>query len=207
MLNDTTNSEFQFDARLNNSKISLLEVAEILPVLRGMNQTFELSGRIYGNLDDLKGKNLQLSVGKNTSALFDFYLNDIANVKNMYLFIDMKRAETNFSDVTNFKLPNLSKIELIKFPEAFYDAGQLVYKGNFSGFLSDFVAFGTFTSQMGTLTTDLSVVPEKEGITKYQGKIATTNFKLNRLIQNNRVGILTFNGKFDGTNKKKKKKI
>jgi hypothetical protein len=58
------------------------------------------------------------------------------------------------------------------------NAGLVTYRGNFTGFLTDFVAYGTLTSKMGRITTDLSVVPDERRSVTYRGKVATQDFKL-----------------------------
>lgn len=189
-----------FDIRLNigESSLSFRELGELVPALKGMNQKVEMSGLIYGNLSDLKGKNLVLKTGTNTNAILDFYINDVTSHENMYLFLDLKQSESSFDDISNFRFPNKSKYKYIEFPENFYEAGLLKFHGNFSGFLTDFVTFGTLESEMGTLTTDILVMPEKEGEIYYRGNISTNDFKLGELFNNTSIGEVTFSGSADG---------
>lgn len=188
----------KIDFTLTKSKLSFLELAELIPTLRGMNQNINLSGRIYGDFDDLKGKNLIIKTGKSTEAVLDFYINGISNPETMYLFFDLKESKTTFSDISNIRLPRKSNLTRIEFPESFYKAGLLSFSGNFSGFISDFVTFGTLESQMGILKTDISVVPKEKGTINYRGRISTTDFKLGDLLKNNTYGNITFNGEVDG---------
>ncbi len=195
---DSTNTPFNIQLRIGESQISFKEIGELVPSLKGMTQNVELSGLIYGNADDLKGKNVVLKTGENTEANLDFYINDATNPENMYLFLDVKQSKTSFNDVSNFRLPNISEWQYLNFPDNFYEAGPIKFKGNFSGFLSDFVTFGTFESEMGILTTDILVTPEKEGVLYYSGNIATSNYNLGKLLQSDKLGKLTFNGSADG---------
>ena len=188
----------EMDIHFSDSKISFYEVAELIPALKGMNQVVNFSGQIYGNINDLKGKNLVLKTGENTSAFFDFYANGLTDIESMYLFIDLKQSNTNFFDLSQIRLPLNSPIRYLNFPKSFYDSGILKYRGNFSGFLSDFVTFGTFSSEMGILTTDVSVIPDESGTILYSGKVTTTDFQLGELFQNNNFGRLTFDGIVDG---------
>ncbi|MBT3384041.1 MAG: hypothetical protein HN778_09695 [Prolixibacteraceae bacterium] len=188
----------EIDIRFSDSKVSFYELAELIPSLKGMDQVVNCSGQVSGNLNDLKGKNLLLKTGKNTSAFFDFYANGIQNIESMYLFIDLKQSNTNFTDLAQIKLPANSRVRYLNFPKSFYKAGLLNYKGNFSGFLSDFVAFGTFSSEMGILTTDVSLIPDREGSILYRGKVTTSDFQLGELFQNENFGTLTFDGSVDG---------
>uniref|UniRef100_UPI0032178C8B translocation/assembly module TamB domain-containing protein n=1 Tax=uncultured Draconibacterium sp. TaxID=1573823 RepID=UPI0032178C8B len=204
---DSMKTPFDINMRIGKSTISLREIGELVPALKGMDQEIDLSGLIYGNQNDLKGKNLYLNTGMETQAILDFYINDIVNPDNMYLFLDLKSSETSFSDLSNIHFPNNSRFKYLQFPESFYTAGLLKFRGNFSGFLSDFVTFGTLESHMGSLTTDIMVMPEKEGTVYYRGNISTTDFKLGQLFQNQDLGNLTFSGSTDGKYNKKTEAI
>jgi len=204
---DSVQTPFEMNIRIGKSKISFRELGELIPSLRGMNQEIELSGLIYGTLNDLKGKNLYLNTGTETSAIFDFYVNDLSNAENMYLFLDLKQSETSFNDLSNIRFPNKSKRKYLEFPESLYNAGLLKFRGNFSGFLSDFVTFGTLESEMGSLTTDIMVAPDKGGTIYYRGNVATTNFQLGQLFRQDYLGKLTFSGSTDGKFNKDTKAI
>ena len=198
---DTTNNssdELQINFDFTHSVINLRDIAEFIPKLEGMEQVIDLSGNIYGTINDLKGRNLILRTGQNTLAQFDLYANEITDPESMYLFLDLINAKTTFNDISNIKLPNSAKSDYLGFPDSFYEAGTLNYKGNFAGFLTDFVAYGTLTSEMGILTTDASFVPEADGGIQYNGKISTQNFKLGELFKTETFGELTFDGSVDG---------
>ncbi len=100
-----TSENMNFDFQLSNSTISFTEVAELFPKLRGMNENVECSGHIYGNIADLKGKDLTIKTGRKTNAVLDFYINDIEDPETMYLFLDLKKLQTTFSDIENFHFP------------------------------------------------------------------------------------------------------
>ncbi|WP_340113280.1 translocation/assembly module TamB domain-containing protein [Maribellus mangrovi] len=196
--NDSVKTPLNIDFTLDKSKVSFRELGILLPGFKGMDQLVEFSGRVYGNINDLKGKNILLNTGQETSAIIDFYINEPRDPENMYLFIDLKESQTSFSDLANIRLPNTFKYDYLSFPEGFYEAGLLNFNGNFSGFLSDFVTFGTLRSQMGTLKTDILVTPEKSGNIYYRGNLSTQKFRLDELFNKNYLGELTFSGSVDG---------
>lgn len=191
-------AELQVDFDFAHSVISFNDLAQLIPSLKGMDQVIDLSGNVYGTFNDLKGRNLIMRTGRNTLAQFDFYANEVTDPEEMYLFLDLKNLETTFSDISNIRMPVTAKNSYLTFPETFYEAGKLQYRGNFTGFLTDFVAYGTLTSEMGTLTTDVSLVPGSGGNISYNGKVATENFNFGELFQNETFGELTFNGSVDG---------
>ncbi|MDB4581542.1 translocation/assembly module TamB [Draconibacterium sp.] len=197
--NDSTiGAKPEIDFNLKHSEISFLELAEIIPSLRGMNQKIQLSGRIQGNMSYLKGKNIELKTGRRTKAELDFYINDILDIETMYLFFDLRELTSTFSDISRIRLPYKAKINYIKFPESFYENDFLSYTGNFSGFLSDFVSFGTLKSELGILNTDVSVIPKENETVQFRGSISTVDFKLGELLRNSRLGKITFQGEVDG---------
>ena len=190
--------ESNFNISLDKSVINLAEIAGFIPSWDGVDEELELSGRFYGNLDDLKGKDITLRTGKNTNVLLDFYLNGVRNPETMYLFVDLNRFETTVSDIANFKLVKNGRIIKYQIPDELYKSGLLSFKGNFSGFLSDFVTFGTLNSNYGIIKADLSVIPKTKGMISYKGKIATSNFDLGKMINREYFGKLTFSGEANG---------
>lgn len=197
----------KIDLRLTSSRINLKEISSFVPELKGMEQEISLTGHIYGSMGDLKGKNIILKTGENTTMIVDFYANDLLYPEKMYLFIDLNNSQTTFTDISNIRLPDIAKSSYIKFPESFYKTGILNYNGNFTGFLSDFVAFGTFSSRMGILKTDLAVIPDKKGNISYKGKVKTEGFKLGELFQIKSIGAVSFNGNLNGNYSRLKKTV
>ena len=197
--NDSTGNALpDFDLQLSPSRVDFTELSEFFPALKGMNQIVDCEGRIYGNFNDLKGKDLVVRTGNNTSARFDFYINGLSNPETMYLFLDLKNLETTFDDISAFNFPTQTKIANLDFPESFYDAGLLQFQGNFSGFLSDFVTFGTLKSSLGIIKTDLSVVPKKNKAFHYNGRLSTDEFALGEFLNVKNVGKISFNAEVDG---------
>ncbi|MDP2112717.1 MAG: hypothetical protein Q8K69_01525, partial [Bacteroidota bacterium] len=143
---------------LKKSRISLKDLGMMVPFLKGMEEVIDVSGQVSGTLVDLKGKNIQMSMRNNTQLAFDLYLNGLPDIENTYMHIDLKQSFADFNDLSKVKLPDNFPLQQLTVPAQLLQAGVIEYKGNFTGFLSDFVAFGTFRSKWGVLTTDLSFV-------------------------------------------------
>ena len=183
---------------LKKSQVSLKDIAQIVPSLKGMDQVIEVSGQISGKLVDLKGKNIELSMGGNTRLSFDFYLNGLPDLANTYMQYDLKQSFADFNELTRLKLPDNFPLNQIKVPDQLLQIGLIEYQGNFTGFLSDFVAYGSFNSKWGALNTDLSFVPTKGENLKINGHIKTVNFMLGELAQTQLLERITFNGDIKG---------
>ena len=183
---------------LKKSVISLKDVGLLVPALKGMDENIEVSGQASGTLGDLKGKNIELSMGKNTRLAFDLYLSGLPDITNTYMHIDLKQSFADLNDLSHVKLPDDFPLTQLKIPSQLLQAGIIEYNGNFTGFLSDFVAYGTFKSKWGVLTTDLSFVPSSGETLKINGKLKTVDFQLGELVQSDLLDRVTFNGDVKG---------
>lgn len=183
---------------LKKSSISLKDIGMMVPFLRGMEENVEVAGQVSGDMSDLKGKNITLSMGENTQLDFDLYLSGLPDLANTYMHIDLKQSFADFNDLSKVKLPDNFPLQQLKIPSQLLEAGIIEYKGNFTGFFSDFVAFGTFKSKWGLLTTDLSFVPSEGKRLNINGKLKTVNFKIGDFVKSDLLDRITFNGDIKG---------
>ena len=188
----------KLDIALNKSLVSMLDIGQLAPSLRGMDADLDISGRVYGSLADLKGKDLTISYGDYTKINCDFYMNGLPAIENTFIHLDLKESTTHFSDLAKFRLPDIAQREFITFPSVLYDAGLIEYQGSFTGFVSDFVAFGTVKSNFGRLNSDLAFKPSGTNEIEIDGHMKTVDFKIGELFKNDIVQKITYNGKISG---------
>lgn len=191
-------SFLKLDVNVKNSLLDFTDLGQLVPDIRGMDMKLNLSGHIYGTIADLKGKDVKIEYGKNTRLICDFYTNGLPDIDRTYILLDLKRSTADFNDLKQIKLPSSSGADYMQFTQLLYDAGVIHYEGNFTGFLSDFVAYGTVNSNFGQVKTDLSFVPSGKNLLKVNGHLKTVNFKLGQFTQTPNVGELTFNGQING---------
>jgi hypothetical protein len=188
----------EMEILLKKANISLADVAVFVPGLKGMDQKLEVSGKLSGNPANLKVKELVISTGKNTKINCDLDISAFEGMKEPFLYVDLYRSQTDFYDISHLKLPETAKLDYLKFPEKFYQAGVISYQGNFTGFLSDFVAYGTINSQMGQIKSDLSFVPVSDGSIRFNGKLETTEFQIGKLLNSEDFGEISLSGMVKG---------
>src|SRR6185369_5965843 len=85
--------------------------------------------------------------------------------------------------VTN---PDLRKIQYIHF------------QGSFTGFIRDFVTFGTVETNLGTVKSDLNMKLPAGQQPVYSGNIATDNFRLGDFLDDQRFGSISMTGVLKG---------
>ncbi len=191
-LKSLDNSTINFAVR--KSEVNLADIASFVPQLAGMEQKVTYSGNIKGTLENLKGTDILISTGDSTLVDCNFSLNGLTELNNMFIFLDIKRAQWDFNDLSKIKLPESAQNQTLEFPKTLYDAGLVTYTGNFTGFLNDFVSYGNLYSKMGEISTDIAIVPNETGTVTFKGELATTDFNAGALFLNNYVGETTFSG-------------
>ncbi len=185
--------KINIDANFTNSFVSSDDIAFFAPELKTWKRVFDISGIAKGTVDNFTIKKIKIKTG-NSLLEGNIALRGLPNIDNTFIDINAKDLTTNYNDLVtiipslkNIDQPNLRKLENIK------------YTGNYTGFLNDFVAYGTIHTNLGIVTGDINLKLQKNKEPVYLGKISTQNFKLGEFFENNQVGKITFNGKVNGS--------
>jgi len=141
-------------ANIDNSLISSSDLMYFAPFAKQFNETVQLSGRIFGAIAELRGRNIIASYRDYTHLDCDFDLSGLPNIKDAFIHIGVNRLTTDLKDIE--KLPLNKKIEA---PANLHEMGELAFDGSFTGFLTDFVAYGRIRNPNGVISTDLSLRP------------------------------------------------
>ncbi|MEZ5000692.1 MAG: hypothetical protein R2727_08645 [Bacteroidales bacterium] len=73
------------------------------------------------------------------------------------MFIDVDDMHTTTSEIESVNIPGHGYIDL---GEEIRRLGALSFKGSFTGFLYDFVTYGMFQSDIGSISTDILFRPD-----------------------------------------------
>ena len=116
------------------------------------------------------------------------------DIENTFIDLRANDLSTTFADITTI-IPSLKTVTQPNLAKL----GNINYKGNFTGFINDFVAFGTISTSLGVVTGDVNMKLPANKSAVYLGKIATDGFKLGQFLNSDIVGAIVFNGKLNGT--------
>jgi phage baseplate assembly protein gpV len=75
----------------------------------------------------------------------------------------------------------------------------LSFIGNFTGFINDFVTFGTIQTNLGTITTDINMKLPRGKEPIYSGNIASDNFRLGEFLADKNIGSVSLNSSIKGS--------
>lgn len=184
-------NEVYWTGKLSNSLISVRELMYFLPALRDKaflkdytNNSIALSADVTGTFNRLNLANL--------SASFDNKINlsGSGNLRNAF----NRDLEPQF----NLKFSNLkSSIAFLKqvipgfsIPENFYRLGLLSFKGQFDGYLSDFVTFGEIQTDLGKAKLDMRLdASEGRDLANYSGRLQILDFNMGKWLNNSYLGL------------------
>jgi len=191
------------DFTLQESNISFKDIGYFSNIFKDISVNTVFSGRVYSKLSTFKGKDVKFHIGEQTELITDFNLNGLPNHKEMFIYVDFKKLTTWAKDfeVINEFTKGKNKFTI---PENFNKLGIISYKGNFAGFYNDFVTYGKFTSDLGNVSTDLSLQPDTSGTLAFSGNLTTSNFNIGELAAGTeKIGKISMDAQINGSTKNK----
>ena len=183
----------KLDATFNNSEVSSDDIAFFTPALKTWKRSFKMNGVFKGSVDNFTAKHTLIKSG-NSFVSGDLDLVGLPDINNTFIDLKSNAFQSNYPDIVsiipslkNIRVPQLSKLSSIQF------------KGNFTGFIKDFVAYGTITTNLGAITSDINLKLPGDKPSVYIGNISSNGFQLGQFINNSNLGNIVFNGKVNGT--------
>ncbi len=186
-------TKIKMQARFDNAEIDSDDIAFFAPTANTWNKKIKVSGLARGTVDDIFGTEMSIQAGSNTYLNGDISMTGLPDINKTFIDFKANNFHTTYGDAATF-LPGIRKITTPNLRSIAY----LDFNGNFTGFIKDFVTYGTIRTNLGTVTSDLNMkLPEgKEPF--YSGKIASQNFNLGQFINNPKVGSISFAGQVKG---------
>ncbi len=196
-------SKVEIKGTIDSGKVNLADVAFFAPALHGLQRTISFSGSVTGKVSALKGRKLKIQLDKSSVYEGDIDLDSIPNPDKMVLKFKANRFTTTVSDLQHFPLYPFDSGRTIGLPSAVAPLGEIVFKGQVAGLLSDFGVSGEFATSLGNLTTALSFGLDKnskngEDEFSYKGKLASGGFDLGKIAATSKLGTASFDAKVEG---------
>ncbi|MDX9812169.1 MAG: translocation/assembly module TamB domain-containing protein [Bacteroidales bacterium] len=188
--------EVRLDIRLNKSLVNSTDLKYFLPVLKNINEDVGVSGRVSGYVEEMKGRNIQLSYREMTNADIDFDLSGLPDIGDAFIYLGINKLNASISDIEKIRLPSGKMIVL---PEMLSGLGEISFDGNFTGFTTDFVTFGSIRTEQGNVRTDVSLRPEGKNSFRIKGLISGQSINLGEITGNSELlGKISMDAEVDG---------
>ena len=194
---ETLYTAVKLDIQIDASSISLYDLSFYVPNFRDSYQSVNLSGEFSGTVNNFAGKKINISFGKYSFLSGEFDLDGLPDIDETFIFARFSKVRTKISELEELTLPGGKRLNL---PDLLDMMGTITYTGQFTGFVNDFVAYGTMISDMGLIKTDLLLKPDLHNNLVFNGKIQTRDFMLGKLLDNEKnFGNVTFEVVADGS--------
>lgn len=194
-INDLGNfiSRVKLTADFKDAEIDSDDIAFFAPALGDWKKKIIVSGKVRGTVDDLFGDNLSINAGRNTLLKGDISLTGLPDISRTFIDFKADNFQTSYADAVVF-LPQLKSVTNPPVKNISY----LHFAGNFTGFIRDFVTYGTIRTNLGTITSDLNMKLPAGKEPFYSGSIASTDFNLGAFWGEQDLGTISFSGQLKG---------
>ncbi|MEP6582900.1 MAG: translocation/assembly module TamB domain-containing protein [Ginsengibacter sp.] len=181
------------EGHFENSELNSDDLAYFAPETKTWNKVFSIHGDAKGTIDNFSARKMLIRAGENNFLDGDISLRGLPDIDDAFIDFRSREMHTSYSELVKL-FPSLKTIDNPRL-SAF---GNIRFTGSYTGFIRDFVAYGTLTTDIGTLQSDLHMQLPHAGQAIYNGKISTDNFQLGKFINNSQIGNIAFNGNING---------
>jgi len=172
-----------------NARINMNDLSYFAPELKGMDQAISIDGTVKGTVANLKGRNLELQFNENSRFRGNVDMEGLPDIDQTYINLDIDELTTNKQELEEIPIPPYDGMSFVELPDNIAYLGQITYKGDFTGFVSDFVTYGTVTTAIGTIRADLSIKEDsKLNDYRYAGTVNLQQFDLGTFYQSKTLG-------------------
>jgi hypothetical protein len=186
-------TKIRMQARFENAEIDSDDIGFFAPEAKTWNKKIKISGLARGTVDDLFGNEMTIQAGNNTYLSGDISLTGLPDINKTFIDFKANSFRTTYGDVTTF-IPSIRKITMPNLQSLSY----LDFNGSFTGFIKDFVTYGTIRTNLGTIKSDLNMKLPDGKQPFYSGNIASQDFKLGVFVNDPKIGTISFAGQVKG---------
>jgi len=187
---------------IRSSEVAFCDLSYFVPYFSTYSDKVMVSGKVTGTVENLKGEKLIVHFGDMTQIYGNFDLKGLPQIRSTFIYADFTGLTTCPQDIERIQSPE-SHTGHVNLPENMHRLDTITFKGNFTGFYDDFVTYGTFTTNLGNLSTDLSIKPVKGGDVDtaftFRGTMKTEKFHLGKLLTQNSIGEINMSGMVEGS--------
>ncbi len=202
MKTDTSSSfrnftdDVRLDILIDRSHLSFSDLQYFVPNTGSIHESVWVSGKIYGSISELRGRNIKISCFDNTYLDCDFDFSGLPEIENSFIYFGVNDFRSSADDIEKINIEGKGSFKL---PDFLHKLGPISLDGTFTGFTTDFVAYCKIGSDQGLLRTDISMRPEESNRFRVNGLISGSNLALGYLLeQPDMIGDLSMNVNVDG---------
>ncbi|MEO8088424.1 MAG: translocation/assembly module TamB domain-containing protein, partial [Bacteroidota bacterium] len=130
----------------------------------------------------------------------NFGLTGLPNIEETYFDILADQVTTNRHDIQSIPVYPFDSASHVRIPESFEKLGKVNFKGKFSGFYNDFVAYGNVNTALGYVSSDINLKFNPNLKREfYKGHLSAREFNIGKFIGVSDLGALSLSSDVDGS--------
>ncbi|MCD6200468.1 MAG: translocation/assembly module TamB [Bacteroidales bacterium] len=158
---------------------------------------FRFSMKARGTLANLTAKNMHVRVHDHTRLSGTLNIIGLPDIRNSYIYFNVENFTTYVEDLRNIYRPGST--QKITVPEHLDNLGKIKYKGNFTGFFTDFVSYGRLETDLGSFDDDISFSADTGKTIHFSGYLGVNQFDLGKFLSQERLlGKITLHTNMQG---------
>ena len=188
--------QVKLKANFNNSIISFKELNTFYNEF-GSNEIAQLNANLSGTLNNLQVDELEVNTSRNTKIYGDINFKNLFNAEedNFEMNADFRNLTSNYRDLKSL-MPNVLGASI---PSSFEKLGSFKIKGR-SEITSKVIKTNTIiTTELGVIDSQLELNRIDDiDRARYKGKLIFNNFLIGQLLNNDKLGMVSFNLNVEG---------
>lgn len=180
-------------ASLTNTVIHPKDLAVFAPLPPNMSQPVSVSGIFKGKINRFRFSDMDIRAGSQTHLKGSLEMDGLPDINETFILLNLKQSQVSFTDL-GFLFDD-------KITKRLQPLGRLNVYGEFLGFPTDFVANGTFSSEIGTIISDINFKVDEQVVDRssYAGKLKLINFNLGKYLDDTlNFQAVSMNGRISG---------
>lgn len=193
--------DLQFDIQIDSSMLGIKDAVYFAPNLQGLDQKVHMRADLSGTLSNIKLKEFILTYGKDTRIAADLSIDGLPELEEAFIFGEVKEITSSVRDIQSIYLPPFNEQKNLQLPENIQKLGTVKFQGDLVGMFNDIVANGKFTTDFGSIITDLAVVsdiPNKKYT--FNGDVRINDLQVGRMLdKTDMLGLLNMSANINGS--------
>lgn len=181
---------------LQKSKVDARDIAYFAPVLQQYPYMVNVSGDAEGTVADIAAENLNITDGL-TTIKGNLTMEGLPDINKTFIYYYDGELFTSGEGLSRYA-PELRKNEAVNINAI----TRAHFKGDFRGYINNFVVRGTIQSNLGSIVSDVSMKMPGGSTTVYEGNIKVNELQLGALLRQSDLGTITLTADIDGVQSK-----
>ncbi|MBL7856223.1 MAG: translocation/assembly module TamB [Cyclobacteriaceae bacterium] len=168
---DDFNSKVKIHANLKDIVLYPRDLALFVPGAEQLNKPLKINGIFNGRVNRFVLKNMEVGMG-NTELLGSLEMEGLPDITETFINLNLQNSLLDFNDLQFvFNENTLTRLNPL---------GKINMNGQFVGYTNDFVANGSFFSNIGKIKSDINFKVNEGNFDKsnYSGNLTLENFDL-----------------------------